>query len=173
MMLTLTQVNTLDQSAFTTALERLFEGPPWIVTETWAARPFHTVDELFRALCQVMYAAPLEHKVALIRAHPDLVGHAALTGTLGPASATEQAAAGLNDLTPDEIATFARLNAAYQQRFGFPFVICARENKKDSILVGITARMHNTREQEIAIALDEVAKICRLRLLDTIQVNDA
>lgn len=167
--ITLERLNTLNQSDFVAALGGIFEGPPWIVSEAWATRPFSSVDALYAALCQVMYSAPIERKVALIQAHPDLVGRAARAGTLGPASTAEQAAAGLNELTADEIATFARLNAEYQQRFGFPFVICARENKKESILAGFAARMRNTREQEIAAALDEIARICRLRLLDTIQ----
>lgn len=169
----LERLNALDQPDFVATLSGIFEGPPWIVTEAWAARPFGDVDALYSALCRVMYAAPIEWKVTLIQAHPDLVGRAARTGTLGPASTAEQAAAGLNDLTADEIATFERLNADYQQRFGFPFVICARENKKESILAGFDARMRNTREQEIATALDEIAKICRLRLLDTIQPDEA
>lgn len=167
--ISLERLNTLDQSGFVAALGGIFEGPPWLVTEAWAARPFSDIDALYSALCQMMYAAPIMRKVALIQAHPDLVGRAARTGTLGPASTAEQAAAGLNELSADEITTFERLNAEYQQRFGFPFVICARENKKESILVGFAARIYNTREQEIATALDEIAKICRLRLLDTIQ----
>lgn len=169
--LTLSQVNALDQQAFVTALGRLFEGPPWIVEAAWHARPFVSLDDLHTKLCAVMYAAPGERQVELLRAHPDLVGRAALAGTLTPASTAEQAAAGLDHLTPDEIAAFARLNAEYQQRFGFPFVICARENKKDSILAGFVARMGNTREREIATALAEVAKICRLRLLDTVRAG--
>jgi OHCU decarboxylase len=167
--LTLAQVNALDQQAFVAAFGGLFEGPPWIVEQAWHARPFASLDDLHARLVAAMEAAPEERKVALLRAHPDLVGRAALAGTLSPASTAEQAAAGLDRLTPDEIATFARLNAEYQARFGFPFVICARENKKDSILAGFAARMGNTREQEIATALGEVAKICRLRLLDTVR----
>jgi len=167
--ISLERLNTLGQADFVAALGGIFEGPPWIVTDAWAAGPFSSLDALYSALCQVLYDAPAERKVALIQAHPDLVGRAARTGTLGPASTAEQAAAGLSELTAEEIATFERLNAEYQQRFGFPFVICARENKKKSILAGFAARMHNTRNQEIAAALDEIAKICRLRLLDTIQ----
>ena len=102
--------------------------------------------------------------MALLRAHPDLVGRAALAGTLGPASTAEQAAAGLDHLSSDEIATFQRYNAAYREKFGFPFVICARENKKESILAGFGARLEHTREEEIATGLGEVAKICALRL---------
>jgi OHCU decarboxylase len=167
--ITLQELNTLDQESFVEALHSLFEGPPWIVREAWHARPFESVEQLYQALCNVMYSAPVEQQIALLQAHPDLVGRAALEGTLSQESTGEQAAAGLNQLSPEEIATFTRLNAAYRDRFGFPFVICARENKKDSILAGFTARLHNSRDQEIAIALGEVAKICSLRLHDTVR----
>jgi len=166
--LTLQEINTLDQGIFVTALGSLFEGPPWIVTQAWHARPFTSLEHLHQALCEVMYNVPVEQQVALISAHPDLVGRAALAGTLSPESTSEQASAGLDRLSPEEIAAFSRLNKAYRDRFGFPFVICARENKKDSILAGFDARLHNSREQEIEIALGEVAKICYLRLRDLV-----
>jgi 2-oxo-4-hydroxy-4-carboxy-5-ureidoimidazoline decarboxylase len=164
----LATLNTLDRDTFTEALAGLFEGPPEIVAAAWDRRPFASRAALHTELCAVMYALPEERKVALIRAHPDLVGRAALAGTLSPASTAEQAAAGLDHLTPGEIATFRRHNAQYQARFGFPFVICARENKKDAILAGFATRLEHTREQEIAAALAEVAKICWLRLCDTV-----
>lgn len=166
--LTLSEINALDQEAFVAALGGVFEGDPWIVRAAWEEHPFADVEQLHCALCSVMYDASEEQQVALLRAHPDLVGRAALAGTLSPASTREQASAGLDQLSRDEVATFQRLNAAYQARFGFPFVICARENKKDSILAGFATRLKHTREQEIAIALGEVAKICSLRLRDTI-----
>ena len=171
--ITIIQLNALDQAAFVAALSGLFEGPPWIVEQAWTDRPFASQDDLYTALCNVLYGAAAEQQVALLRAHPDLVGRAALAGTLSPASTAEQAAAGLDRLSPDEIAAFTRLNAEYQARFGFPFVICARENKKDSILAGFAARLTNDREQEILVALGEVAKICRLRLLDTVALDGA
>jgi OHCU decarboxylase len=120
-----------------------------------------------------MFAAPEDEQVALLRAHPDLVGRAARAGTLSPASTGEQAAAGLDRLSPEEIATFDRLNQEYQARFGFPFVICARENKHDSILAGFAARLPHTRAQEVRIALGEVAKIGALRLRDLIRDDRA
>jgi OHCU decarboxylase len=169
--LTLAQVNALDRSSFVVALGHLFEGPPWIVEAAWDARPFATLDDLQSKLMAVMYAAPVARQVALIQAHPDLVGRAALAGTLTPASTGEQAAAGLDSLSLDEIATFTRLNAEYRDRFNFPFVICARENKKESILAGFAQRMTHTRDEEIATALGEIAKICHLRLLDTVRAD--
>ncbi len=169
--ITLQEINTLDQDHFVQALTPLFEGPPWIVTAAWYKRPFADLAQFQQTLSTIMYAAPVEQQVALLRAHPDLVGRAALAGTLSPSSTNEQAAAGLDRLSPEEIATFTQLNAAYHERFGFPFVICARENKKDSILAGFASRLQHTREQEISIALAEVAKICSLRLHDLVQ-ND-
>ena len=166
--ITVADLNALGQTGFVAALGAVFEGLPWIVTQAWAERPFESLVHLHRALCAVMYGAPRQQQVALIQAHPDLVGRAALAGTLTTASTREQAAAGLDRLSPDEIATFTRLNAAYRERFGFPFVICARENKKDSILAGFAARLDHTRDQEIATALDEVAKIALLRLRDIV-----
>jgi len=166
--LTLAAINALDQRGFVAALGGLFEGPPWIVARAWQRRPFASVERLHEALCTVMYAAPEAEQVALLRAHPDLVGRAALAGALSPASTTEQAAAGLDRLSPAEIAEFTRLNAAYHERFGFPFVICARENRKASILAGFATRLAHSREREIQVALAEVGKICRLRLSDLV-----
>ena len=168
-MLTLPAINNMNQQAFTTTLGGLFEGSPWIVSQAWHARPFTNQTHLHEALCQVMYNAPIEQQVALLQAHPDLVGRAALAGTLSPASTGEQAAAGLDRLSPAEIAAFQQLNQAYRERFGFPFVICARANKKESILAGFATRQHHTREQEITTALAEVAKICFFRLQDIIK----
>jgi OHCU decarboxylase len=171
--ITLQKINTLDPSHFIQALASLFEGPPWIVAEAWHKRPFASQDHLYQTLCTIMYEAPVEKQVELLQAHPDLVGRAALAGTLSPSSTDEQAAAGLDHLSPEEIATFTRLNAAYSERFGFPFVICARENKKESILAGFAERLQHSYEQEISIALAEVAKICSLRLYDLVQADSA
>ena len=170
---TLAAVNALDRDAFIAALAGLFEGSPWIVAAAWPARPFASLDALHQALCAIMYAAPEAEQVALLRAHPDLVGRAARAGTLSPASTGEQAAAGLDRLTPDEIATFDRLNREYRERFDFPFVICARANKKDSILAGFAARLPHSRAHEIRIALGEVAQICALRLRDLVHEEAA
>lgn len=170
--LTLQQINALDRDTFVAALGSLFEGPPWIVAATWPARPFASVKELHQALCNVMFTAPIERQIALLQAHPDLVGRAALAGTLSAASAGEQAAAGLDRLSPAEIALFTQLNQAYRDKFGFPFVICARENQKDSILTGFNTRLHHARDDEIELALAEVAKICWLRLRDRVESDD-
>jgi OHCU decarboxylase len=162
-------LNILKREDFIQALTPLFEGPPWIVAEAWHARPFQTRAELYTTLCTIMQQAPLEKQIALLRSHPDLVGRAALAGRLSSASTSEQASAGLDKLNPAEITMFTQLNRSYWDRFDFPFIICVRENKKQGILSGFATRMNNTREQEIALALQEVAKICALRLQDLVQ----
>jgi OHCU decarboxylase len=170
--MTIDEINALDHEAFVAALGSLFESSPWIAAEAWHGRPFASIADLHKALCDVMYNASTGQQLALIRAHPDLVGKAALAGTLTPESTREQASAGLDRLSPEEIATFTRLNQAYKDRFGFPFVICARQNKKDGILAGFARRLDNSRTEEIAAALGEIAKISSLRLLDTVASED-
>lgn len=169
-LLTIAEINALDRDAFVGRLDFLYEGSPWMVAEAWHARPFADRAALEHALTDAVQRAPGQRRIALIEAHPDLVGRAALAGTLTPASTAEQAAAGLDPqrLSPEEIATFGELNAAYRERFGFPFVICARDNKKDAILAGFAARLDHGREQEIATALAEVAKIAHYRLRDVL-----
>jgi OHCU decarboxylase len=165
---TLTTLNRLSDDQFVPALAPLFEGPPWIIGAAISRRPFASLDDLLAVVTGILRSASVERKLALLRAHPDLVGRAALAGTLSPASQGEQAAAGLDALTADEVATFQRLNAEYQDRFGFPFVICAREHKKESILRGFETRLRHDRATEIEIALDEVLKICAFRLRDLV-----
>jgi 2-oxo-4-hydroxy-4-carboxy-5-ureidoimidazoline decarboxylase len=157
-------LNVADETTFVAALGFIFEKSPWVAARAWPRRPFADVADLHAAVCAVVADAPDEERLALIRAHPDLVGRAARAGTLSPASAGEQASAGLDRLDPEEATMFARLNAAYTAQFGFPFVICVRENRKDAIVAGLQRRIRNERETEIATALAEIAKIARLRL---------
>jgi len=170
--LTIDELNRLDREDFVAALGFVFEGPPWIVERAWAGRPFKSVEHLHERLCAVMCEAPVERQVSLIQAHPDLVGRAAHAGTLTSESPGEQASAGLDRLSPDEIDRFTRLNGAYHDAFGFPFVICVRENKKEGILAGFDARLGKARDEEIRAALGEVAKIARLRLLDRVGASE-
>ncbi|HWQ12392.1 MAG TPA: 2-oxo-4-hydroxy-4-carboxy-5-ureidoimidazoline decarboxylase [Roseiflexaceae bacterium] len=166
---TLQAINALDQEGFTAALGGIFERSPWVASETWRARPFASLDALHQALCAAVAAAPTERQVALIRAHPDLAGRAAIAGELTAESTREQASAGLDRLTPEEYAAFTRLNSAYRERFGFPFVICVREHTKESILAQFAARLQNERAAEIETALGEISKIARLRLYDLVR----
>jgi OHCU decarboxylase len=164
----LAQLNALGREAFTDIIGPVFEHSPWIAAQTWERRPFASREQLYDALCATVRAAEVEAQLALIRAHPDLVGRAALAGTLTAASTREQAAAGLDQLSPAEVALFQQYNREYQAKFGFPFVICARLNRKAAILAGFERRLQHSRDQEIATALAEIDKIAGLRLADLI-----
>ena len=165
-MITLAGLNLLSRDAFIHVVGPVFEHSPWIAEAAWPKRPFASVEELHRALCQTVADAGMERQLALIRAHPDLVGRAALAGTLTRESTNEQASAALGNLTREEIELFQMNNATYQATFGFPFVICARLNRKEAIWNGFKVRLQNSREQEIETALEEIFKIAELRLRD-------
>jgi OHCU decarboxylase len=159
-------INELDRAAFVERFGPLFEHSPWVAEDAWTDRPFADQEELFEALRAAMYSASHERHLALIRAHPDLAGKAAIEGSLTNSSKREQASAGLDRLTPDEYRQFTRTNTAYRERFGFPFVVCAREHTKESILRVAAERLEHTRDEEVRVALEEIAKIARLRLED-------
>ena len=160
------ELNFLSREEFTRLVGPVFEHSPWIAEATWARRPFASVAALHAALCETVQGAGQDRQLALIRAHPDLVGKLALAGQLTKESTSEQASAGLDRLTPEEIELFQTNNAAYKAKFGFPFIICARMNKKAAILKGFAARLQNSRAQEIQAALEEIFKIAELRLGD-------
>jgi OHCU decarboxylase len=157
-------IDQLDRDAFVERFGALFEHSPWVAEEAWADRPFADAEALFEALQAAMYAAPRQRQLALIRAHPDLAGRAAIEGSLTAGSQREQASAGLDRLTRDEYAAFKRISAAYRKRFGFPFVVCVREHTKASILRVAAERLEHTPEEEVRVALEEIARISRLRL---------
>ena len=136
----------------------------WVVARTERLRPFPSREALHAALVDTVEKASDAEKVCLIRAHPDLIGGDELTA----ASKSEQASAGLKDATQEEAKQFREYNRQYRERFGFPFVICARLNKKEAIARAFPVRLRNSREQEIEIALQEIFKIAELRLKDIV-----
>ena len=162
------QLNNMDRTGFVAACGGCFEHSPWIAERASDRRPFDSVDDLHEKLCSVVRAAGAEEQLSLIRAHPDLVGRLAKEGKLTRESTSEQAAARLTSLSAEEIAAFEQHNAAYRKKFDFPFIICARENKKEAILAAFPRRLQNDRQQEIATALQEIFKIARLRLIDSV-----
>jgi 2-oxo-4-hydroxy-4-carboxy-5-ureidoimidazoline decarboxylase len=165
---TLDEINHLDREAFTVRLGGLAEDSPWVAYSAWESRPFASALELVAAFRAAIVRCDDEHKLELLRAHPDLVGRAAIAGELTAESTREQASAGLTAMTPEEYAIFRARNEAYRDRFGFPFVICARENDRASILAAYVERLGHDPDEELAVALDEVVKIIRLRVADLI-----
>src|SRR2546428_5807417 len=114
-MLKVRELNALDRHEFTRLLAAVFEHSPWVPARTASKRRFADRDERYAALCETVMQASADEKVALVRAHPDLVGRELLT----PESKSEQASAGLGELSPQEIERFREYNARYKDRFGF------------------------------------------------------
>jgi 2-oxo-4-hydroxy-4-carboxy-5-ureidoimidazoline decarboxylase len=159
--LTLAEINALDTAAFVRRFGGLFEHSPWVVERAAALRPF---DDLHAGLMRAVHTASPAEQLALIGAHPELAGKAAIDRTLTEASAAEQASAGLDRMSPPEYERFHALNAAYRERFGFPFIICVRLTDKAGILAAMEARLGHDRDTEIATALGQIGAIVRLRL---------
>ena len=117
-------------------------------------------------------AAPPEQRLTLIKGHPDLAGKAARAGTMTVESKAEQASAGLDRLSEAEFAQFHRLNDAYREKFGVPFIICVRRHSKDSILQQFERRLENTMSAETETALGEIFRIAALRLDQRIEAAE-
>ena len=161
----LAELNAMDRVEFVRVVGPVFEHSPWVAARTESQRPFSSREALHAALVATVEKASDDEKVCLIRAHPDLIGDDELTA----ASKSEQASAGLQDATAEETKQFREYNRQYRERFGFPFVICARLNKKDAIARAFPVRLRNSRDQEIETALQEISKIAELRLKDLVQ----
>jgi 2-oxo-4-hydroxy-4-carboxy-5-ureidoimidazoline decarboxylase len=151
----------LDDAGFVVHFGHLFEHSPWVVERAAARRPF---ADLHAGLMQVVADATPDERLALIRAHPELAGKAAIDRALTAESTAEQASAGLDRLSEAEYARFHALNTAYRDRFGFPFVICVRLTDKAGIFAAMEQRLTHDRDVELATAIGEVGAIVRLRL---------
>ncbi|KAM3592962.1 uncharacterized protein V6R79_002641 [Siganus canaliculatus] len=157
-------VNALPYEDFVKIFGNVVEKCPIITAAVWSRRPFVTLAALEAAINAFIDALPESGKEGILRCHPDLAGRDLQSGTLTQESREEQAGAGMNALTSAEALRMARLNEEYKERFGFPFVICARLNDKANILRQLSERCRNERAVERARGIDEVKKICRLRL---------
>jgi 2-oxo-4-hydroxy-4-carboxy-5-ureidoimidazoline decarboxylase len=160
----LARLNAADETAFAAALGDIFEHSPWVAERAAGQRPFPDVRALLAAMIAAVRAASAEEQLALLRAHPDLAGKAARAGTLTRDSASEQASAGLDQLSEREHQSFQALNANYRKAFDLPFIICVRRHTKDSILRQFHRRLENAKSAETETALEEVYRIAALRL---------
>jgi OHCU decarboxylase len=150
---------TGDREAFVATYGPLFEHSPWVAEDAYAHGPYADRAALYDGLVAAMYAAPRERQVALVRAHPELAGKVATVD-----SEQEQSSAGLDRLERAEYERLTTANAAYREKFGFPFVICVRDHDKASILAAAQARVRNDPDTELRTALAEIARIAHHRL---------
>lgn len=167
--LTIDELNVLDAEAFTASLADIFEHSPWIPAAASPMRPFVDVASLHAALCSVLRDALDDAKLALIRAHPRLAGKAAIRGELTDASTREQKGAGLSHCSAEEFRLLNEFNDAYDQRFGFPFILAVRGHTPSSIIDNMQRRINNDREHEFAEALRQIEAIAMARLSDKLQ----
>ena len=178
--MTVTELNAKDRSGFVAAVGGAFEDSPWVAERVWEKRPFATLDALHDAMTAVVASASPEEKLALLRAHPELGAVRLKPDTtddgsvrlqadrVSPASQREQAGAGLDTLTRDELERLRALNTAYREKFGFPFLYAVKGSTKDDILSALERRLPETRDAEQAEALGQVYRIARFRLEEVI-----
>lgn len=159
-MVSLTQLNQMNQAEFVATLGAIFENTPAIAEAVWAARPFASIAELHQSMVAVVQQMSRDEQLALIRAHPDLGSRA----KMAEASVQEQSGAGLDRLSAEEFHQLQSLNQNYKDKFGFPFIVAVKNHTKASILAAFEARLHHSIEAEQQEALNQIFQITRLRL---------
>jgi OHCU decarboxylase len=151
----------LSRAEFMARFGPVYEASPWVAEGVWPDPP-DDLEALAAAMAAVVDAAPRDLRLALIRAHPELASRA----RMADASVREQAGAGLDQCSAEEFAAFQRLNAAYNARFGFPFIVAVKGLSRADILAAFEARLANDPETEFATAIAQIHRIARFRLAD-------
>ena len=164
----LAEINALPVAAFVVLFGDVAEHSPWVAERAAAARPFADREAMIAAFEAAVDAAGPAAQRALLDAHPDLAGRAAIAGDLAPDSRREQAGAGLDQLTAEEHARFLALNDRYRARFGHPFILAVKGATKHDILAAFAARIDAAPATEFATALAQVKRIFRFRIEDRV-----
>lgn len=166
---TVAELSALPRAEFIAALDGIFEHSPWVAEAAWDDRPFASVDALHDAMCQAVIDAGETPQLALIRAHPELAGKAAVRGELTAESTREQAGAGLDQCSAQEFARLTELNDAYKAKFGFPYILAVRGHTRTSIIENFAGRLENSRADEIEECLRQIFRIAGFRLQDLVR----
>jgi N-carbamoyl-L-amino-acid hydrolase len=176
MPITLEQLNAASEADAAQLLDGLYEHSPWIAQAALAQRPFKSLVHLKHAMAAIVRDAGRDKQLALIRAHPELAGKAMVSKTLTAESTHEQGKAGLTDCTPEEFAKIQKLNADYNAKFGFPFILAVRGPRgsglnRHQIIEAFERRLGNHPDFELAEALRNIHRIVELRLNDKFGVE--
>ncbi|MCB4364165.1 2-oxo-4-hydroxy-4-carboxy-5-ureidoimidazoline decarboxylase [Hydrogenophaga taeniospiralis] len=171
MPITLDQLNAAPLAEAAMLLDGLYEHSPWVAERALAQRPFASLAALKHAMVRVLNQAGVEPQLALIRAHPELAGKAMVSQSLTAESTHEQAKAGLTHCTPEEFAHLQQLNADYNAKFGFPFILAVRGPRgtglsKAQIIATFERRLHHPVDFERAECLRNIHRIAEIRLND-------
>jgi 2-oxo-4-hydroxy-4-carboxy-5-ureidoimidazoline decarboxylase len=169
----LNAINRMDSAVFIDTFGNVFEHSPWVARSAWNAQPFATYDTLYQAMFDAVRHAPTTQILDLLRAHPDLAGKEAQEGTMTTNSVSEQASAGLDALSRDEMQSMQRLNAAYRAKHGFPFIIAVRNYSKSEIFKEFERRLQHDTEIEFHNNLEQIFDIVGMRLDRLLSRNSA
>ncbi|REG83267.1 2-oxo-4-hydroxy-4-carboxy-5-ureidoimidazoline decarboxylase [Marinomonas pollencensis] len=167
----LNKPSEMSKQDFIAHFKDIYEHSEWVAQAAWLVvhaqqEKFDRREALQSLLKSLVDDSDHERKLTLLRLHPDLAGKAALSGQLTHASTSEQAGAGLDQCTAQELARFAEYNNAYKSKYGFPFIMAVKGATKFDILAGFESRLNNSVEQEFQMALSQVHKIAGFRLAD-------
>ena len=170
-MLTLEQINAASPAEFVSLLDGTYEHSPWVAERAAGRRPFKTLAALKHALVGSVRDAGTEAQLKLIRSHPELAGKAMVSKNLTAESSNEQGKAGLTDCTPEEFARLQQLNAAYNARFGWPFMLAVRGPRgtgltRAEIIATFERRLAGHPDFEFAEALRHIHRVAEIRLND-------
>jgi len=168
----LSDLNVCSKADFVTALANVFEYSPWIAEQAASARPFAGVNALFAAMKAAVDGAGPGHRLALIKAHPDLANKTQRAAGLTAESSAEQNSVGLDRLSDAEYEAFERVNNAYRAKFGFPYIVCVRRYTKDSVLRDFELRLRNDASTEMQTSVGEIFRIAALRLDQLVTADD-
>lgn len=162
--LSIAAINAMDRAAFVARFGGVYERSPWVAEQAWGARPFAGRMALEQAMQEVVRTSGRQRQLELIGLHPRLGTRLRLSGY----SREEQSGAGLLSAAPEELEELARLNAAYEARFGFPFILAVRSASVRQILDSCRARIDHAAASEFDESLRQVFRIAHFRLSDLV-----
>ena len=168
-MIALDALNALARDAFIAQLGAIFEHSPWVPACVADHRPFRDIRALHAAMCAAVHAADPAQQLALIRAHPELAGRAAIRGELTADSTREQQGAGLSACSREQFTRLQALNAEYGQRFGFPFILAVKGHTPDTVIAQLADRVRHTLAEETRVAIEQICRIAWFRLADAVE----
>ena len=162
----------MDYSEFKDKFGSVVEHSPFVAAGVWSSHPFPNRESLHSAFVTFLGALNKATKLGVVRCYPDLAGKLAAEKLLSDESVREHKSAGLLSLSVDEKTSLTELNQAYKEKYRFPFILCARENKKESIFREIRKRVNNDVDSELENGLAEVCKIAWYRIADMVEDNE-
>lgn len=159
--------SAMNKNDFLAAFGGVYEASPWVAEAVWPEAKTGDADDLVslqKLMREAVESAGREKQMALVRAHPELAGRAAVAGEMTEESKSEQKGAGLDQCSPEEFAEFMTLNERYNEKFGFPFIIAVKGHDRQSILTAFRKRIENDVDAEFKTALEQIHRIAAIRL---------